>query len=169
LSKTVYNLQHGPAGKNARSRVFSCLGDLLACQARAVPEGNAVLGPGRPPITYGALWAAANNTLHRLRSVGVGRSDRVAVVLPDGPESAVATIAAASGAVCVPLNPGFTAHGWQRYFGALRVAALVIPPPRMGRPARSPAAGSPELRACRPSGHRSRLAACPAQITQIAS
>ena len=45
-----------------------------------------------------------------------GRSDRVAVVLPDGPETAVAIIAVAAGAVCVPLNPGFTADEWHRYF-----------------------------------------------------
>ena len=55
----------------------------------------------------------------------MGRSDRVAVVLPDGAEAAVAIIAVAAGAVCVPLNPGFTADEWQRYFGDLRVAALL--------------------------------------------
>jgi len=128
LSKIIHNLQDGPAGNNTRSRAFSCLGDLLACHARTAPDGNAILGSGRPPITYGALWAAANDTLHRLRSVGVGRSDRVAVVLPDGPESAVAMIAVACGAVCAPFNPGFTAHEWQRYFGELRVGALVTRP-----------------------------------------
>ena len=34
-------------------------------------------------------------------------------------------IAVAAGAVCVPLNPGFTADEWQRYFGDLRVSALL--------------------------------------------
>ncbi len=63
--------------------------------------------------------------VRELRSLGVGRNDRVAVVLPDGPETAVAIIAVASGAVCVPLHPGFTADEWQRYFGDLRVAALL--------------------------------------------
>jgi acyl-CoA synthetase (AMP-forming)/AMP-acid ligase II/acyl carrier protein len=128
LSKIVHNLQPGPAGKNARSHAFSCLGDLLGCHARTAPDGNAILGSRLPPITYGALWASANDTLHRLRSVGVGRSDRVAVILPDGPESAVAMIAVASGAVCVPLNPGFTADECQHYFAELRVAALVTRP-----------------------------------------
>jgi acyl-CoA synthetase (AMP-forming)/AMP-acid ligase II/acyl carrier protein len=55
----------------------------------------------------------------------MGRSDRVAVVLPNGPEAAVALIAVAAGAVCVPLNPGFTADEWRRYFGDLRVSALL--------------------------------------------
>jgi acyl-CoA synthetase (AMP-forming)/AMP-acid ligase II/acyl carrier protein len=34
-------------------------------------------------------------------------------------------ISVAAGAVCVPLNPGFTADEWQRYFRELNVAALV--------------------------------------------
>jgi acyl-CoA synthetase (AMP-forming)/AMP-acid ligase II/acyl carrier protein len=46
-------------------------------------------------------------------------------VLPDGPEAAVTLISVAAGAVCVPLNPGFTADEWHRYFGELRVAALL--------------------------------------------
>ena len=35
------------------------------------------------------------------------------------------SIAVATAAVCVPLNPGFTADEWQRYFGDLQVAALL--------------------------------------------
>jgi acyl-CoA synthetase (AMP-forming)/AMP-acid ligase II len=34
----------------------------------------------------------------------------------------------AAGAICVPLNPGFTADEWQRYFGELRIAALLTRP-----------------------------------------
>jgi acyl-coenzyme A synthetase/AMP-(fatty) acid ligase len=60
-----------------------------------------------------------------LRSLGLGRTDRVAMVLPEGPEAAVAMVAVAAGAVCVPLNPGFTDDEYQRYFGELRLAALL--------------------------------------------
>jgi amino acid adenylation domain-containing protein len=115
----------GPAGNEAGSGVFSCLEDLLAHYARIAPGRHAILAPGRAPLTYGALWSRANEMVRELRSFGVGRNDRVAVVLPDGPETAVAIIAVASGAVCVPLHPGFTADEWRRYFGALRVAALL--------------------------------------------
>ena len=61
---------------------------------------------------------------HR-RSLGIGQADRVAVVLPNGPETVVATLAVASAAVCAPLNPSFAADEWHRYFGALQVAALL--------------------------------------------
>jgi acyl-CoA synthetase (AMP-forming)/AMP-acid ligase II/acyl carrier protein len=128
LSKINSYLQHRAAGKNAGSRAFSCLGDLLAWHARNAPDRNAILASGRSPMTYGAVWAWANNAVHRLRSAGVGRSDRVAVVLPHGPETAVAMTAVAAAAVCVPLNPGFTVGEWQRYFGELRIAALLTRP-----------------------------------------
>jgi acyl-CoA synthetase (AMP-forming)/AMP-acid ligase II/acyl carrier protein/NRPS condensation-like uncharacterized protein len=89
------------------------------------PDRNAILASGRPPVTYGALRAQVNDAVRGLRSFGVGPSDRVAVVLPNGPETAVAMVAVAAGAVCVPLNPGYTAHEWERYFGDLRISALL--------------------------------------------
>jgi len=118
LSKPIKQLQRGPAGK-AGSRVFLCLGDLLAWYGRIAPDRNAILSPGRPPVTYGALWVCAKRAGRALGSFGIGRSDRVAVVLPDGPETAVAIIVVASAAVCVPLNPSFTADEWRRYFADL--------------------------------------------------
>src|SRR5262245_21946827 len=63
-----------------------------------------------------------------LRDAGVGRTGRVAVVLPNGPQAAAAMIAVAAGAVCVPLNPDFTADEWQRYFADLRISALLTRP-----------------------------------------
>src|SRR5262249_32403949 len=146
VSEIINDRQHGPAGKNAGTRVFSCLGDLLACHGRNAPDRNAILAPGRPPMTYGALWAWANDAAHRLRSVGVGQSDRVGVVLPDGPEAAVAVIGIAAGAVCVPLNPCFTADEWQRYFSELRITALFARPGiGSGRPGGAPSLGRPVI------------------------
>ncbi len=89
------------------------------------PDRTAILAPGRPAVTYGTLWVRVKDAVRGLRSLGVGPSDRVAVVLPNGPEAAVAMIGVAAGAVCVPLNPGFTADEWQRYLGDLRVSALL--------------------------------------------
>jgi len=125
LSNVRDPLRHTPAGKKTASRAFPCLQDLLACYGRTAPGRNAILAPGQGPVAYGALWARANDTVRGLRSLGVRRGDRVAVVLPNGPEAAVALIAVAAGAVCVPLNPGFTAEEWRHYFGVLRLSALL--------------------------------------------
>ena len=125
MSNTIKRLPHGPAVNKAGSRVFLRLEDLLAYYGQMAPGRTAILAPGRVPVTYGALWIQANDAVRGLRSLDVGPSDRVAVVLPDGPETAVATIAVAIAAVCVPLNPSFTADEWQRYFGELQVTALL--------------------------------------------
>ena len=125
MSKIVEQGQHGPAGNKPSSRVFSHLEELLAYYGRVAPSRDAILAPGRAPVTYGALWERANEAVRELRSLGIGRSDRVAVVLPNGPEAAVAIVAVAAAAVCVPLNPSFTADEWQRYLGDLQVAALL--------------------------------------------
>ena len=98
---------------------------LLPIMDERRPDHNAILAPDRNPLTYAALWAVTNDVVQGLRSLGIGRRDRVAVVLPDGPEAAVAMISVAAGAVCVPLYPAFTADEWQRYFSELHIAALL--------------------------------------------
>src|SRR5262245_8804560 len=108
MPKTVKQLQHGPARKKAGSDAFPCLHDLLARHGQSTPERLAILAPGRPPVTFGALYTQAHNRVAALRRLGVGPNDRVAVVLPNGPDAAIATIAVATGMVCVPLNPGYT-------------------------------------------------------------
>ena len=76
-------------------------------------------------LTYGAFWTGMNEIVGQLRGFGIGRGDRVAVVLPTGAEASAATIAVAAGAVCVPLHPGFAAEEWRRYFADLRLAGLL--------------------------------------------
>ncbi|MGL3210453.1 AMP-binding protein [Bradyrhizobium sp. BR 1433] len=125
MSNIIRELQDGTARKSAGRHPFACIRDLLAEHANNAPERHAILAPARLPMTYGALWTLANEVVFGLRNVGVRRTDRVAVVLPDGPEAAVAAITVAAGAVCVPLNPGFTCDEYQRYFGELQLAALL--------------------------------------------
>jgi acyl-CoA synthetase (AMP-forming)/AMP-acid ligase II/acyl carrier protein len=128
VPNTFTQLQPGPACNKSGRRVFTCLEDLLSFYARTAPDRDAILAPGGPPMSYGALWAQAEHTIRGLRSAGVGRRERVAVALPDGPDAAVMMISVAAGAVCVPLNPGFTADEWQRYFAELELAALLTRP-----------------------------------------
>ncbi|MGA7809779.1 condensation domain-containing protein, partial [Bradyrhizobium sp.] len=109
----------------AENRVFSCIGDLLAYHGRHSPEHPAILAPGGAALTYGAFWLRVNEIVRELRKFGISRRDRVAVVLPGGPEAAVAVVAVAAGAVCVPLHPGFSAQEWRGTFEDLRVAALL--------------------------------------------
>jgi len=55
----------------------------------------------------------------------IGRHDRVVVVLPNGPEMALAFLAVAAVAVCAPMNPAYAAEELDRYFADLRPRALI--------------------------------------------
>jgi acyl-CoA synthetase (AMP-forming)/AMP-acid ligase II/acyl carrier protein len=111
--------------KRGERRVFLHLDELIAYYARTAPGRDAILGPGRTPVSYGTLKLRLDNAVRELRSLGVGRGDRVVVVLPNGPETAVALLAVAVAAVCVPLNPSFTTDEWFRYLSDLQPAAML--------------------------------------------
>src|SRR3954453_21792410 len=78
---------------------------LLTEAARRDPAAVALLAPGRAPLSYGRLLAEVEGVAKALRGFGVGGGDRVAVVLPSGPEMAVAFLGITAEAACVPLNP----------------------------------------------------------------
>ena len=124
MSKAT-RMQRLPAANKPRRRVFLCLEDLLSYYQKKAPGRAAILAPGHAPLSYAALRVRVALAVRELRILGIKHGDRVAVVLPNGPEAAVAIIAVASAAICVPLNPSFTDDEWHRYFAALRVTALV--------------------------------------------
>ena len=96
--------------------------------------------PDRPPLTHGALRALSQRTTHDLNGMGIGRNDRVAIVLPNGPEMAAAFVCLGSGATTAPLNPGYKHDEFDFYLSDLNAKALVIQA-GMESPARQ-AAGS---------------------------
>ena len=104
---------------------FLCLPHLLEHQASRIPDAPAILAPGRAPLTYRRLHQHVESTGRTLRRMGVGRGDRVAVILPNGPEMAVAILSLAASATCVPMNPAYGAEELDRYFAALALRALL--------------------------------------------
>jgi acyl-CoA synthetase (AMP-forming)/AMP-acid ligase II len=104
---------------------FSCLPDLLEHQAKRIPDAPAILAPGRAPLTYGRLHHHIDKMGHTLRAMGIGRHDRIAVVLPNGPEMAVAILTVAANAACAPINPAYGVEELDRYFADLRPRALI--------------------------------------------
>jgi acyl-CoA synthetase (AMP-forming)/AMP-acid ligase II len=78
------------------------------------------------PLTYAALRKLAQDTIARLNQLGIGRGERVGIVLPNGPEMATAFVAIASGAVTAPLNPAYRAEEFEFYLNDLRAKALVV-------------------------------------------
>ena len=96
---------------------------LLAKGADTAP---AIGTPGRPWLTHAALRALAARTVRDLNAMGIGRNDRVAMVLPNGPEMAAAFVAIACGATTAPLNPAYRADEFDFYLSDLNAKALLI-------------------------------------------
>ena len=86
--------------------------DVLEDWAGRTPDAPALVASGRIPLTYGRLYRHIDEAVQRLRALGVGGRDRVALGLPTGPEMAVAFLAVAVGATCAPLNPASIPGSW---------------------------------------------------------
>jgi acyl-CoA synthetase (AMP-forming)/AMP-acid ligase II len=99
------------------------LKDLLATGA---DETVAIAAPGRPGLVYRALRELVATALESLNALGVGRNDRVAIVLPNGPEMATSFLSCASGTTSAPLNPAYRAEEFEFYLSDLKAKALVV-------------------------------------------
>ncbi|MDA0784859.1 MAG: acyl--CoA ligase [Proteobacteria bacterium] len=86
----------------------------------------AIAAPERTPLTYGALRTLVAKTVADMNRLGIGRNDRVAIVLPNGPEMATAFVAVAAGATTAPLNPGYRAEEFRFYLEDLNAKALFV-------------------------------------------
>ena len=94
---------------------------------RGAPDAGAVSTPGgAPSLRYRDLASLAQRTVEALNAAGIGRQDRVAIVLPNGPEAATAFLCIAAGAATAPLNPGYHAEELEFYLGDLRASAVVV-------------------------------------------
>jgi acyl-CoA synthetase (AMP-forming)/AMP-acid ligase II len=102
---------------------FETIAELIT-QGR--PEDAAIGAPGRRSLTHRGLQALAARTIADLNRVGIGRGDRVAIVLPNGPEMATAFVAVAAGTTSAPLNPAYRAEEFDFYLGDLNAKALLI-------------------------------------------
>ena len=65
---------------------------IAALIARHPEDAPAFGAPDRPWLSYGGLRALAADVRADLAAAGVGRGDRVAIVLPNGPEMAAAQV-----------------------------------------------------------------------------
>ena len=99
------------------------MAQLLAKGADAAP---AIGTPGGQWLTHGGLRALANRTVAALNAMGIGRQDRVGIVLPNGPEMAAVFIAVACGATTAPLNPAYKEDEFDFYLSDLNAKALIV-------------------------------------------
>jgi acyl-CoA synthetase (AMP-forming)/AMP-acid ligase II len=103
---------------------FRTLSQLLEVGEASRPALRAT--EGRPALTYGALRELAARTVATLNARGIGRNDRVAIVLPNGPEMASVFVTVACGATTAPLNPSYREDEFAFYIDDLKAKALIV-------------------------------------------
>lgn len=96
---------------------------LIASHASDLP---AIGAPGRDWLTYDRLRNLTQEVAHSLNSMGIDASDRVAIVLPNGPEMATAFACVAQVATTAPLNPAYREDEYAFYLEDLKAKALLV-------------------------------------------
>ena len=102
---------------------FSTLSEMIALQPC---EAVAMTAPAGMAFTYGGLHQLILRTGATLNTLGIGRGDRVAIVLPNCPEMACAFVAVASNCTAAPLNTAYRADEFAFYLGDLNAKALIV-------------------------------------------
>ncbi|HTU46897.1 MAG TPA: amino acid adenylation domain-containing protein [Bryobacteraceae bacterium] len=88
----------------------NCIHELVEAQARKRPGAKAVTFGGSS-LTYGELSTKANRLAHRLRRLGVGPEQRVAICSEPGLDMIVGLLGILkAGGAYVPLDPGYPAE-----------------------------------------------------------
>ena len=101
--------------------------DVIVDHAARDQNRPAIVGLESDPISFGKLVAQIGGVWDVLRDAGVGYGSKVAIAIPSGLELAVCTVAIASHATCVPLNPRLTLSEFERELAMLSLDALIVP------------------------------------------
>ncbi|NJN19138.1 MAG: AMP-binding protein [Oscillochloris sp.] len=103
--------------------MISTLLDLLS---RGADDAPALLAPDRPELSFAALRANVRGLAAQLNAAGIGRGDRVAIAMGNGPEMAISFFAAATAATAAPLNPKYRREEFAFYYEDTRARALIV-------------------------------------------
>lgn len=95
----------------------------------------AIRGLSRQAMTYGELDQLARYTIGALNNHGIGRNDRVASALADGPIDSAITNILTAGVSFVPQNPDQPLPLFESDFEDLRPKALLVDPYNEDTPA----------------------------------
>lgn len=107
---------------------YSTIHKIIYNWARHTPDAIAIASPGRIPLDYSSLWSHITRTAHALREWGIGRNDRVAIVIPQGAEMAVAFLAVSDVAIAAPLNPHLSGEDFASYLKAIDPKYIMVAP-----------------------------------------
>ena len=99
---------------------------LIQDCARSQADPTALLAPEMSSITFRNLARQLESIGSGLRALEIEKTDRVAVVLPNGPAMAAVFLGVAAFAACAPLNPNFRKQDFEFYLQDLEAKAIVV-------------------------------------------
>lgn len=99
---------------------------LITLQAQKTPNAVAIAAPNRVALTYNQLQSQIAEVVATLAAMNLGRGNRVAIVLPNGADLAVAILAVSACATSVPFNPAYGASEFEAYFVDAKIDAVLI-------------------------------------------
>src|ERR1051325_11776463 len=102
------------------------LAGLVQHSTESSPESVALLTFHQKPISYADLLQDINAINQSLAARGIRRDDRVAVVLPNGPDLAAGILGVALAAACAPLNPAYRSSEFESLFADLRPQLVLV-------------------------------------------
>ena len=94
--------------------------------ANKLPNAIAISAPDRSPLTYENLHNHIKRISRDLANRGIKRNDRVAVVIPNGPELATTFLTIASASTFAPLRLNYREEEFNFFFSDLKAKALII-------------------------------------------
>lgn len=106
--------------------LIGTIGELIKQQAKRFPNEIAIGAPDRSLLSYSGLCQISLEIGEKLNSLGLGRNDRIAIVLPNSPEMAVAFLSISSFATSAPLNPAYRKSEFEYYLTDLNVSAIIV-------------------------------------------
>ena len=105
---------------------MSCDMTLFGLLAGADAGAMAIGATDGPPLAFGALRRQVERSIEALNAAGIGRGDRVAIVMVNGPALATAFLGVAAAATACPLNPALREEEFAFYLADLRARALLV-------------------------------------------
>src|SRR5258707_13368082 len=102
------------------------LAHVLHTSAKLYSALSAITAQGRLPLTYEGLYAHIAETMQVLNGWGIGRNDRVVVVLPNSVEATVAILSVKSAATCITINPAWTSPEMLNVLYRLNAKVIIV-------------------------------------------
>ncbi len=99
---------------------------LFNLMENGAADAVAISAPGRGSLLFSEFRKLIRDTVVAINARGIGRGDRVAIVLPNGPEMAASFVSIACGASTAPLNPAYCEQEFEYYLEDLGASALVV-------------------------------------------